>query len=701
LFLGAGSVMHAVHAHGDADIRYLGGLRRKLPATHATFLVATIAIAGLPPLAGFFSKDEILLGAMTWFFESPARWNTSVGVWENFSAGNWAGGWVGMFVFVVLSIAAAMTAFYMFRLYFRTFWGEYKGGHAPDEHAHGDDHAHDEHGHWVEPHESPDSMTTPLWVLATGAALVGFLGLPHLIPVHGINWWSSWMTPQHEEFLHAYEHALEGGVEHMAALDQASVAARRVYSPVAALSFDDQMVHAPPLAAGLAMGVGLLVALFGFGLAFAWYKQGDGSAPANLMQSVPKLHRFLMDKWRVDELYEATIIALMKWLGVVSANLDRFLVDMLLTKATSWLMKGFGFVVTRAQNGVIFAYAGMFVAGLAGLTWWFTYPHPMPEGEEDAIGVVHWKAIGGLGTELRWDFDSDGEWDTEWSEEGEVDHDYANHRREDPNDHSGASIDAYVGIFETLADNFGPREHVVEPGGSPVSLDFPNVIPDEMWQHPAAPPDGGFDRFLFDLFGPVAPTMQSATVQRFDGRIPTDQVPEPSSLDGKRHVRLAFSIHALTGEGQADPTASWGPVERDVVVAEDGRFSVLLGADEPLSLAQIPQARIVDEDGNEEVRFRGVVRFGSESEEIDFAPQAGMLVRIHDAAIRDDDIDDGMLLLEPGARIPVGNEMFLTVAVQMRATVEARNAFGNTTRSSEAVTVRVARRAHAQAEVAR
>ncbi|MCA9857210.1 MAG: hypothetical protein KC458_08030, partial [Dehalococcoidia bacterium] len=702
LFLGAGSVMHAVHAHGDADIRYLGGLRKKMPATHMTFLIATAAIAGLPPLAGFFSKDEILLGAATWFFESPDRWNGSIGWWENLKNGNWAGGWVGMFVFVVLSLAAAMTAFYMFRLYFRTFWGEYKGGHAPeahgdhgdDAHAHGDDgHGHDDH--WVEPHESPDSMTGPLWVLALGAGLVGLLGLPHLIPVHGINWWSSWMTPQHEEFLHSYEAALEGGAEHVAALNTGTQAARHVYSGVAALSFNGQMVHAPPIAAGLAMGVGFTVALLGFLLAFLWYQRADGEVPGRMMQSMPRLHRFLMDKWRVDELYEATIVSLMKWLGVVAANLDRFLVDMVLTKLTSWGMKALGFVVTRAQTGAVYAYAAMFVVGIAGLTWWFTYPHPMPEGEEARIGQIAWEVVPGLGTEFRWDYDSDGEWDTEWSAEASTTHDYANHRRSDPNDRSGAHFAALVGVFDTGADNFGPHEHVVEQGGGPVTLQFPNVIPSQFWAHPNAAPPDGWDRFLFELFGPEEPTLEMATVQRFDGELPEGSIPEAAE-DGSRTVTLSFSIHPLAGEGEAP--ATWGPVEREVNVSADGRFSVLLGAEEELLISQIPQALEPQEDGSEVARMHGIVRFGDQSSEMDFEPQTGMLVHIHDAAIRDDDIDDGLLLLQPGASLPVGNGFTLTVAVQIRGTVEARNAFGNTTRSSQAVTLHVAERPQARAQ---
>ena len=131
LFLGAGSVMHAVGAHGDADIRTLGGLRKYMPATRATFLVSCMAIAGVPLFSGFFSKDEILVGVLS-------------------SAGYFSfAPWVTPTVFAMLVLGATMTAFYMFRLYFLTFSGEYRGGpHAAHGHAHdahGDD--HDPRGH--------------------------------------------------------------------------------------------------------------------------------------------------------------------------------------------------------------------------------------------------------------------------------------------------------------------------------------------------------------------------------------------------------------------------------------------------------------------------------------------------------------------------------------------------------------------------
>ena len=126
LFLGSGSVIHGMS--GEQDMRKMGGLKAKMPRTHLTMLVGCIAIAGIPPLAGFFSKDEIL--------------------WSAFKIGGY-----GRWVWAVGFVAAAMTAFYMFRLYHMTFSGSFRGGHEAEHHV----------------HESPSTMIVPLQVLAVGS----------------------------------------------------------------------------------------------------------------------------------------------------------------------------------------------------------------------------------------------------------------------------------------------------------------------------------------------------------------------------------------------------------------------------------------------------------------------------------------------------------------------------------------------------
>ncbi|MEI6898429.1 MAG: NADH-quinone oxidoreductase subunit L [Bacteroidota bacterium] len=157
LFLAAGSVIHALG--GEQDIRKMGGLKKALPKTHLTFLVATLAIAGIPPLSGFFSKDEILMATLT----------QSVTLW------------------IFATIGAMMTVFYMFRLYYLVFVASsgQSGGN----------------GHL--PHESPPVMTIPLIVLALLAGFGGFLNIPHILG--GNDWLNGFLSPVFSDglkFLH-------------------------------------------------------------------------------------------------------------------------------------------------------------------------------------------------------------------------------------------------------------------------------------------------------------------------------------------------------------------------------------------------------------------------------------------------------------------------------------------------------------------
>ncbi|MGH9749967.1 MAG: proton-conducting transporter membrane subunit, partial [Candidatus Polarisedimenticolia bacterium] len=153
LFLGAGSVIHALS--GEQDIRKMGGLRGSLRWTHLTFLIAVLAIAGIPPLAGFFSKDEILWAALASPHGSPILW--AVGV-----------------------VTAGITAFYMTRLYLLVFSGP---GRVTDE----------ARGHL---HESPPVMTAPLLVLAAGSLLAGFAGVPHFLGGGRLpNWLEHYLAP--------------------------------------------------------------------------------------------------------------------------------------------------------------------------------------------------------------------------------------------------------------------------------------------------------------------------------------------------------------------------------------------------------------------------------------------------------------------------------------------------------------------------
>jgi NADH-quinone oxidoreductase subunit L len=159
LFLAAGSVIHAVS--GEQDMRKMGGLKSYIPVTFGTMFIATLAIAGIPPFAGFWSKDEIL--------------------WQAYQTS-----WVYWLIGV---ITAFITSFYMFRLLFMTFWGDYRGSQV-DEHGHvHSTHGHDDHGHG-EPHESPMVMLVPLMILAFLSVVGGLVGIGNrfehfLAPVFG------------------------------------------------------------------------------------------------------------------------------------------------------------------------------------------------------------------------------------------------------------------------------------------------------------------------------------------------------------------------------------------------------------------------------------------------------------------------------------------------------------------------------------
>lgn len=159
MFLGSGSVIHGMHE--EQDVRKMGGLRKYLPITHFTFVLGWLAIIGLPPFAGFFSKDEILWQA----FSSPLG---NKGLW------------------VMGALGAVVTAFYMTRLMALTFWGKSRFGHE------------------VHPHESPLTMTIPLMALGFLSVVGGWVGIPHVIsevlPFHPVNFIEEWLGPAMAHF---------------------------------------------------------------------------------------------------------------------------------------------------------------------------------------------------------------------------------------------------------------------------------------------------------------------------------------------------------------------------------------------------------------------------------------------------------------------------------------------------------------------
>ncbi|MCD0487521.1 NADH-quinone oxidoreductase subunit L [Pedobacter sp. MC2016-14] len=161
LFLCAGSVIHALHH--EQDMRHMGGLRKKLPVTFATMLIGTLAISGIPPLSGFFSKDEILAHV---YEHNQIMWAVAV-------------------------FTAFLTAFYMFRMLFLTFYGTYRGTHHAEEKI----------------HESPKTLTIPLIVLAVLSTIGGLMGVPEVLG--GNHWLSHWLSPVIHHHAEAGDHATE------------------------------------------------------------------------------------------------------------------------------------------------------------------------------------------------------------------------------------------------------------------------------------------------------------------------------------------------------------------------------------------------------------------------------------------------------------------------------------------------------------
>jgi NADH-quinone oxidoreductase subunit L len=280
LFLGSGSVIHAMG--GEQDMRRMGGLKKYLPITYVTMLIGTLAIAGIPPLSGFFSKDEILFRA---FLASKVIWGLAV-------------------------VAALMTAFYMFRLMSMTFFGGYRGpawegaghgghdahGHDGGGHGHGHAAADPVHGHghgaWHGPHESPRPMTTPLMALAVGSIVAGFIGLPAAL-VPGGN--------QLEHFLEPSFSAPAVAGAHLPAAEGAAQAPAAAGHEAAAEEHHDVGTELA------VMGLSVLVAALGIWFALRIYvRRPELSDQMATRFAGP--HQVLSNKYYVDELYDATFI---------------------------------------------------------------------------------------------------------------------------------------------------------------------------------------------------------------------------------------------------------------------------------------------------------------------------------------------------------------------------------------------------------
>ena len=314
LFLGSGSVIHAMS--GEQNMQKMGGLAKHLPVTYRTFLIATVAIAGIPPLAGFFSKDEILAGA--------------------FGGGHYLLWTVGL-------LTAGLTACYMFRAVYLTFHGEFRGTHEQAHHL----------------HESPKVMTVPLMILAVGAVVAGWVGIPAVMTFgKDVNWLHHFLGPVIAEVPeHGGEHAMSHAME------------------------------------WVLIAVSVAVAVVGIGIARRLWGTRGVAADDAFKAAFPAVQRTLENKYWVDELYDATVVRA-TWataaglhrfdasfidgllvngarhvtvaVSMVSGFFDKYVVDGLVN-LVGWLSRQGSRALRSAQSGLLSQYALALTVGVVAL----------------------------------------------------------------------------------------------------------------------------------------------------------------------------------------------------------------------------------------------------------------------------------------------------------------------------------------------
>ena len=278
LFLAAGSVMHALH--GELDIRKMGGLRHKMPATYLTFVIGAAALAGIAPLSGFFSKDAILLGAMA---KQP-------------------------FLYILGMITALLTAFYSFRAVFVPFWGTPR-----------DQELHDQ------AHESPDLMTTPLWILAALSIVAGLFNLPFILSLE------QWLEP-------ALGHHEAPGL---------------------------------PLEL-LALLLSFAVGIFGFVMAYSRYQTSE-SWVTGLEDWVSSLRSLAENAYNVDAFYSRTIVQpILASADRLATSFDQRIIDQLVNGVGNRVLAE-GERIRYLQTGRIPVYAFSILVGVVALVVYFVF----------------------------------------------------------------------------------------------------------------------------------------------------------------------------------------------------------------------------------------------------------------------------------------------------------------------------------------
>jgi NADH-quinone oxidoreductase subunit L len=340
LFLGSGSVIHAMS--GEQDIRNMGDLSRRIPVTHWTMFIATLAIAGIPPFAGFFSKDEILWQA----------WSSEGGAYR--------------LLWLVGYVTALMTAFYMFRLMFLTFHGMPRMSHEAEHHI----------------HESPKSMTVPLIILAICAVSAGWLGWPHSLG--GSNRFEKFLEPVFAREAAVFQE--EGKAAQLAAGKK-----------------EDE--HTSPVEYFL-MVFSIGAAVAGFGMAWKYYRDAGKGYAEPIAVKAPPVYSILLNKYYVDEGYDYAFTGRRKvgntrlgvmglgeasswfdshvidgtvnaagWMtrlsGTLSSWWDKWMIDWLLVDGSATLSRMLSYPTRLLQWGLVQWYALVMVVGLVGFVFYY------------------------------------------------------------------------------------------------------------------------------------------------------------------------------------------------------------------------------------------------------------------------------------------------------------------------------------------
>ncbi len=295
LFLGSGSVIHALA--GQQDMRFMGGLKKHMPITYKTFLAGTLAIAGIPLFSGFFSKDEILWKAFSSDYGSPWLWIIAVGT-------------------------AGMTAFYMFRLLYLTFFGEGRMDEQAKHHL----------------HESPKMMTVPLIALAVLSIIGGYVGIPHVLG-GGDNF---------NKFLEPVMKGIHGEAVEHALLSAGHSAALELVLMITSVG---------------------VVSLFIF-LAYYFYRK-NSTAMGQIRQKFSWLHKVLFGKYFIDEFYGLVIVRpLVNFSLFLWKIFDVIIIDGLINGMAT-IIGDISTVLRPVQSGKVRSYATIFVIGVMVLIGYF------------------------------------------------------------------------------------------------------------------------------------------------------------------------------------------------------------------------------------------------------------------------------------------------------------------------------------------